>query len=179
MNQPLIKPIEAVTRSAPRRDWVARGLAIVAIGVSLLFRPVIIEAPAAVELRQGAVETIHHSDYQQPAAMSGDVYWALHHASAEWNVAMSTMARVSRCESTWNPAACSRSGRYLGLFQHHRSYWPGRVGSFNDYVALHNSREPNKLEQMAGDVFAAIDNARVTAWMVAHKTGWKPWGCRP
>ena len=134
--------------------------------------------PDAEPERVQLLDRSHHSTYQRPQGMSDGVYAALHHASAEWNVPLSTMARVSRCESTWNPAARSRSGRYLGLFQHHRSYWRDRVRNFNRHVALHNSREPNQLDPMAGDPYAAIDNARVTAWMVQHKTGWRPWSCK-
>ena len=125
------------------------------------------------------LDLIHHDSYAKPAGMSDNVYWALHQASAEWNVPVRDLARVSHCESTWNPSARSASGTYRGLFQHHRSYWPERVRNFNAYVARHNSREPNQLEGMAGDIYAAVDNARLSAWMVRTQTGWRPWSCRP
>lgn len=130
------------------------------------------------------LEPIHHSTYQRPQGMSDEVYAAEHFASAEWGVSLRDMARVSRCESTWNPAARSPSGRYVGLFQHKRSSFAGRVKAFNDHVRLHNSREANKLETMAGDPFAAIDNSRLTAAYVAgvlpgYSGGWRWWGCRP
>lgn len=38
--------------------------------------------------------------------------------------------RVAKCESGLNPRAVSSSGTYLGLFQQHRGYWPGRAATY-------------------------------------------------
>lgn len=103
-------------------------------------------------------------------------------AVAEWNPkgGYPKMRAVSKCESTWNPRATN--GSHDGLFQHKRKSWAGRVDSFNRHVALHNDREPNKLEPMAGDRWSALDQSRLTAALVAgvlpgYKGGWSWWEC--
>lgn len=117
-----------------------------------------------------------------PSQPSAEVDAALRYGAREWNVSYLDMRQVSRCESRWNPR--STNGSHDGLFQHKRRSWQGRVAAFNRHVRLHNEREPNKLETMAGDRWAPIDQARLTGAYVAgvlpgYRGGWSWWSqCR-
>lgn len=145
------------------------------IVTGIVLAVVLLLGPAAVPDRV-VIDNVHHGEPDQVRA-------ALDYASREWGVSRSAMAKVSHCESTWNPNASNR-GRYLGLFQHKSSSWRGRVAAFNRHVELHNSREPNRLEPMAGVWNAPIDQSRLTAAYVAgvlpgYRGGWSWWQCKP
>ena len=83
-----------------------------------------------------------------------------------WNVpgGMPKFQAVGDCESHWYRFA-SNGGRYLGLFQHSRKYWPGRVRHFEPYW---------------WDLAPGWTNSRtqivVTARMVRAQ-GWGAWSC--
>jgi hypothetical protein len=68
--------------------------------------------------------------------------------------------RTARCESSLNPRAVGGGGRYLGVFQQHRTYWPVRA------------RQAGMAGRPAFDAWA---NAYVSAWMVRYGGGWKHW----
>lgn len=109
---------------------------------------------------------------------SAEVDAALRYGAAEWNISYTKLRAVAHCESTWNPRATN--GTHDGLLSHKRGSWDGRVRLFNDHVRLHNSRHPDQqLPEMAGDRWAAIDQTRLSAAMVAGVLpgykGWGPW----
>src|SRR5688572_13780863 len=99
---------------------------------------------------------------------SDEVRVAIEYAAKEWGVSEAQMVKVARCESSWRADAVGGRGKYLGLFQHSKRYWPGRVREFNRHA------QQAGLPTMNGDWPAAIDAARVTARMVKAE-GWRQW----
>jgi hypothetical protein len=75
---------------------------------------------------------------------------------------------IARRESNLDPTASSRTGKYLGLYQHQASAWPSRFDTW--------TRRRWKLKD---DALNGRSNAIVTMRMV-HANGWGPWagiGC--
>lgn len=67
---------------------------------------------------------------------------------------------TARCESGLRPNVVSGTGRYLGLFQQDRGYWPARA------------------RRAGWTGFSPLDaraNAFVSAWMVRHGGGYGHW----
>ena len=79
---------------------------------------------------------------------------AIREAAAEFRVDENRLRRIVRCESKFDPFA--DSGRYKGLFQHDRQYWPGRVAEFNARVS----------PDVPGNYHSPFDNARLSARII-------------
>ena len=81
---------------------------------------------------------------------------------------------VMRCETggTFNRFIKSKTGKFLGLFQHWNTKWPGRVAAYN---------RANDLKTPDADWTNPTTQALVTAWMVKNDGGWGQWDpkCRP
>lgn len=93
------------------------------------------------------------------SASVGKVERIIHRAAREWGVDGARMVRVARCESGLDPRAQSPSGKFLGLFQQHRDFWPDRA---------------RKAGLAGASVFDPWANAYVSARMIAV-SGWHHW----
>lgn len=91
---------------------------------------------------------------------------AIHYASAEQGLDEGKLTRIGNCESGLreNPP-----GHYKGTFQQEPSYWRGRVASFNDWAR--STGRPT----MSGSSTVAIDNARLSAWMMKTRGFTRDW----
>jgi hypothetical protein len=80
----------------------------------------------------------------------------------------STMLRIARCESSFNPLARNPHytvpgyGNPVGLFQHVEGYWPARAAKYG---------------YPGASVFDPVANANVTAAMMANE-GTSAWECK-
>lgn len=75
---------------------------------------------------------------------------------------------IARRESGLNPKAVSSDGKYLGLYQHYKRYWPGRYATY--------SKRAWQLPESA----LVGRTAAVVSIRMAHAVGWDPWrgkGC--
>lgn len=90
---------------------------------------------------------------------------AIHFAASEQGLSESKMTRIGQCESGLreNPP-----GRYGGTFQQDRRFFPARVVEFNKWAKA--AGHPT----MSGQIGVAIDNARVSARMMATR-GFRDW----
>jgi hypothetical protein len=73
--------------------------------------------------------------------------------------------KVAACESGWRRLAVSSSSTYLGLFQHARSYWSGRLHTFAPATWDLSPRWQNSRSAIT-----------VTVRMVKAE-GWGAWSC--
>lgn len=101
---------------------------------------------------------LHACDYQ---ANFGDVPCqevdrSISDAAAEFQVDDTDLRTIVRCESRFNPHA--DSGSYKGLFQQASEYWSRRVTDFNEH------HDPD----VGDDIYSPVDNARVSARMLAN-----------
>lgn len=75
---------------------------------------------------------------------------------------------IAKRESGLNPKAVSSDGKYLGLYQHYKRYWPGRYKTY--------SKPAWRLRESA----LVGRTAAVVSIRMAHNVGWDPWrgkGC--
>lgn len=101
-----------------------------------------------------------HTDYFQDIPCS-EVDRAIRESAKEFSIDEGRFRRVALCESGFNPF---NSRSYWGLFQHSKTYWPGRVRNFNT----------NNNPDVLGNPESPFDNARIAAWMIRNG-GWSPW----
>ncbi|MNX50144.1 Transglycosylase-like domain protein [compost metagenome] len=80
--------------------------------------------------------------------------------SAQHGLDANKVARIAKCESTFNPNATN--GIYQGLFQHHSGYWPARA---------------TKYGAPGASIFDAAAQVKVTTAMMAE-VGYGPWECQ-
>lgn len=81
-------------------------------------------------------------------------------AARRYGLDVDRFIATARCESGLRPTAVSSSGKYLGLFQHDRFYWPARAARAGFEGA---------------SAFNPRANAFVSAWMVRYGGGWGHW----
>lgn len=63
------------------------------------------------------------------------------------NLSDSQLHRLAKCESTNNPQAVSKSGKYHGLYQFDQRTWNGVASStVPEYVGTKPSRAPSKVQ---------------------------------
>jgi hypothetical protein len=101
-----------------------------------------------------------------------EVKWTIRAAEDAMPVpgGLSKALDVARCESGLYARARSASGTYLGVYQHAKHYWDGRVAA---YRRAHGGA----LDIRAGaGPYSARANVLVTMWM-AHRDGWSHWTC--
>jgi hypothetical protein len=72
---------------------------------------------------------------------------------------------IAKRESGLIPSASSKTGEYLGLFQHSATYWPSR---FDTYTKAS--------WELSSSALSGRSNAIVTVRMVRSMGGWKPAG---
>jgi hypothetical protein len=97
-------------------------------------------------------------------------------ATNRWSVpgGTSTALRIADCESSFWPWA-SNGGRYLGVYQHTASSWPGRVDAYLKHRWF-NDAQWERLHNVPSGAFLARAQALLTArW--AHRAGWSAWSC--
>lgn len=76
---------------------------------------------------------------------------------------------VGRCE---NGLRARSSSMYVTSWQHHPDYWRGRLARYRQWIALHNSRNPNQqLAAASGDHLDPLTGARVTIWWMLNEHG--------
>lgn len=108
----------------------------------------------------------HHRKRHRFYEASDPVRGVILTAAGEFDLDGNRVMRIAFCESRYNPNV----GRaHIGLFQQSRRYWAGRVRAFN---AAH----PEK--PVSADIRDPVANARVSAWMMSQRGGFKHWTCK-
>ncbi|MFZ2836658.1 MAG: ubiquitin-like domain-containing protein [Candidatus Saccharimonadales bacterium] len=107
---------------------------------------------------QKQVEVI--GDKQPPVAGPAEIIAMINTYSAQHGLDANKVARIAKCESTFNPNATN--GIYQGLFQHHSGYWPARA---------------TKYGAPGASIFDAAAQVKVTTAMMAE-VGYGPWECQ-
>lgn len=79
-----------------------------------------------------------------------------HRIAAAWPGDNRDAVRVAACESSLNPSATSRSGRYSGLFQFDSTTWRSVGGS-------------------GSPAQASVEEQTRRAWRLKQSRGWAPW----
>lgn len=87
-------------------------------------------------------------------------------AARHFGVDVSTALRVANCESGYKAYAVSSTGRYVGVFQHDISAWPGRQ-NWADRDNRWNIKE---------SPFDARANT-ITSMRMVRGSGWGAWSC--
>lgn len=101
---------------------------------------------------------------QKVYAATGDIEAMVRAAAIKYGVNPDYLARIARCESTFNPNSVNRNyyenGHPSGLFQHISGYWPGRAAKYG---------------WAGASVFDAQAQAEVTAQMFrdGHSNLWE------
>jgi hypothetical protein len=111
------------------------------------------------DLRRGPTETL--------AAHEREL---IHCATNHWSVfgGYRKALCIAKRESGLDPKAVSADGKYLGLYQHAKRYWPDRYATYT-----------KRRWELNESALVGRTNAIVTIRMV-HDGGWRPWhgsGC--
>lgn len=139
--------------------WVApTAVPAAAGGEALTARPTIVQQAEHWTTDPGCDAWCANRHQALAAADRGDMRLVIVHSFAAYGLAVDWSRwgeATASCESGLNPAATD--GYYRGLFQHDPGYWPGRAAAAGI---------------PGGTAWDPVDNAMVTAWMVA--SGYDP-----
>lgn len=115
---------------------------------------------------------VRYETLQAPHSTTLEVVRTIRAAAIRFRVSQTTMRCIADRESNLDETAINHNGGpgdALGLFQHLRRYWPGRVRDYNRAVGEWLKIKPH------ASPFGMRPNSLVTAWMM-HRHGLGPWG---
>lgn len=112
---------------------------------------------------------VRYETLYAPHSTTTEVVRTITAAAERFHVSSSVMRCIAYRESRYNERAYNSYSGASGLFQHLRSYWPGRVRYYNGHVGDWLKIKPN------ASPFSMRANSLVTARMM-HTGGLGPWG---
>ena len=150
----------------PTRRRPTRAAVIAVAAAATIVATVLAPSPASARHREGPCDPHRQEDETVQAHQRELIQCATNH----WTVfgGYEKALCIAKRESGLNPRAVSSDGRYLGLYQHAKRYWPGRYDAYT-----------RRAWELNDSALIGRTNAIVSIRM-AGEVGWGPWrgtGC--